>query len=84
MPGRNLVEIKTNAYGNENATIQVRIDGKRLGGNINLTSGGTSANPFSIFSIGIIEFTRYEGHLLEVKSLIPGVMLLDMIRFTPE
>ena len=84
MPGRYMVEIKTNAYGNENATIQVRIDGKRLGGNINLTSGGTSANPFSIFSIGIIEFTRYEGHLLEVKSLIPGVMLLDMIRFTPE
>ena len=84
MPGRYLVEIKTDAYGNENATIQVRIDGKRMGGNINLTSGGSSANPFSVFSLGIIEFTSYKGHLLEVKSLIPGVMLLDMIRFTPE
>jgi len=84
MPGRYLVEIRADAYGKENATIQVRIDGKRMGGNINLTSGGNSANPFSNFSIGIIEFTRYEGHLLEVNSLIPGVMLLDMIRFTPE
>ena len=84
MPGRYTVEIRTDAYGNENATIQVRIDGKRMGGNINLTSGGSSANPFSNFTLGIIEFTRYEGHLLEVNSLIPGVMLLDMIRFTPE
>lgn len=84
MPGRYLVEIKADAYGNENATIQVRIDGKRMGGNINLTRGGNSNNSFFPFSIGIIEFTRYEGHLLEVNSLIPGVMKLDMVRFTPE
>lgn len=84
MPGRYLVEIRADAYGNENATIQVRIDDKRMGGNINLTSGGSSNAPFQVFSIGIIEFPSYKGHLLEVNSLIPGTMKLDFIRFIPE
>ena len=84
MPGRYLVEIRTDAYGGDNATIQVWIDGKRMGGNINLVSGGNNNNPYNLFGLGIIEFTSYEGHLLKVSSLIPGIMRLDGIRFTPE
>jgi hypothetical protein len=84
MPGRYQLIIRADAYGNENATIQVRIDGKRMGGNINLISGGRSTNPFASFNLGIIEFTRYEGHLLETSSLIPGSMKLDYVRFSPE
>ena len=84
MPGRYQVIIRADAHGNENATIQVRIDGKRIGGNINLTSGGNNNNPFSEFTLGIIEFTSYEGHLLETSALIPGTMKLDYVRFTPE
>lgn len=84
MPGRYNVIIRADAFGNENATIQVRIDGKRMGGNINLTSGGNSSNPFSDFSLGIIEFPSYEGHLFETSALIPGSMKLDYVRFTPE
>jgi len=84
MPGRYSVIIRADAYGNDNATIQVRIDGKRVGGNINLTSGGNNTNPFSEFTLGIIEFTSYQGHLFETNALIPGSMKLDYVRFTPE
>lgn len=84
MPGRYQVEIRADGYGGNNATIQVRIDDKRMGGNINLTSGGSSTAVFAWFGIGIIEFTKYEGHTLKVNSLIPGKMSLDLIRFTPE
>lgn len=84
MPGRYLVEIRANAYSGENATIQVQIDGKRMGGNINLTSGGTATAPFQVFGVGSIEFPSYEGHLLEINSLIPGNMKFDFVRFTPE
>ncbi len=84
MPGRYQVQIRADAFGQENATIQVRVDGKRMGGNINLTSGGNGNNPFNIFNIGIIEFASYDEHLLEVSSLIPGIMRLDYVRFVPE
>ncbi|MCP4312465.1 MAG: fasciclin domain-containing protein [Bacteroidetes bacterium] len=84
MPGRYLVEIRCDAYGKDNATIRVYIDDKRMGGNLNLTSGGNSINSFDWFGTGIIEFTKYEAHTLKINSLIPGKMGLDIIRFTPE
>jgi len=59
MPGRYLVEIRCDAYGQDNATIQVRIDDKRMGGNIDLTSGGNSINSFAWFGIGIIEIAIF-------------------------
>lgn len=84
MPGKYSVDIKAEAFSSNNATIQIWIDGKRMGGNLNLTSGGTNNNPYAFFTIGIIEFSIYEEHLLEIKSLIPGVMNLDIVRFIPE
>ena len=84
MPGRYAVELRMEAYGGNNATIQVHLDDRRMGGNINLTSGGNSNNPYEIFTVGIIEVTRYEEHLLEINSLIPGQMRMDWIRFVPE
>jgi len=84
MPGRYQVQIRCDAYGRDNATIRVFIDDKRMGGNLNLTSGGSSTNVFEWFGIGIIEFTKYEAHTLMINSLIPGKMALDIIRFTPE
>jgi len=84
MPGRYEVEIRTDALGGNNATIQVKIDRKRMGGNVNLTSGGNNNNPYHNFGIGILEFTRYEEHIIEINTLIPGIMKLDYIRFIPE
>ena len=89
LPGRYRVMLRTelglsNVFGEDNATIQVHIDGKRVGGNINLAVGGTSNNPFLEFEIGIMEFTRYEQHLIRINSLIPGNMKWDYILFKPE
>jgi uncharacterized surface protein with fasciclin (FAS1) repeats len=84
LPGRYQVVLNTDANGQDNATIQVRIDGKRVGGNINLTIGGNDNNPFHQFNIGIMEFTRYEEHLIRINSLIPGNMKWDYVKFEPE
>ena len=84
MPGKYQVELRVDAYNSNNATIRVWVDGKRIGGNLNLTSGGTSSNPYEEYIIGIAEFTSYEEHLLEINSLIPGIMRLDYVRFIPE
>ena len=84
MPGKYQVELQADAYNSNNATIRVWIDGKRIGGNLNLTSGGRSTNPYEEFTIGIAEFTSYEEHILEISSLIPGIMRLDYVRFIPE
>jgi len=84
MPGRYSVQLRLHALGEDNATIQVHLDGRRMGGNISLTSGGNNNNPLAIFTVGIIEVTRYEEHLLEINSLIPGLMIMDWVRFVPE
>jgi len=84
MPGRYQFDLRADGKGNNNATIQVWIDGKRLGGNTDLTSGGNSNNPWATYSMGILEFSSYKEHLLEISTLIPGIMRLDWVGFNPE
>lgn len=71
------------AYNTDNALVEVFIDGKKLGGLIDLTTGGTSGNPFAQIELGTINFLRYETHTIEVRSLIPGRFSWDYIRFEP-
>ena len=84
IPGIYTVKLKVGAYSSNNAAIRIWIDGKRMGGSFDLTSGGTSNNPFKIFTIGTIEFTSYKEHFLEINSLIPGTMIIDYVSFTVE
>lgn len=81
LPGKYLIEFKTESSDNENATIQVSIDGQRFGSSFDLTSGG---NSYRTFTIGITEFQIYEEHIVTVSSLLPGIFKWDFIRFTPE
>jgi uncharacterized surface protein with fasciclin (FAS1) repeats len=81
--GNYSVFIRANAYYALNALVEVYIDGKKLGGLIDLTSGGTSNYPFAKVELGTINFLKYEGHLVEVRSLIPGLFRWDNIRFEP-
>jgi uncharacterized surface protein with fasciclin (FAS1) repeats len=71
------------AYNPENALVEVFIDGKKLGGLIDLTTGGTSGNPFAQIELGTINFLKYDVHTVEVRSLIPGRFNWDYIRFEP-
>ncbi len=81
MPGKYTVKLKLEAYGSNNATIRIWIDGKKMGGNLSLTSGGTSGNPYVVFTVGTVEFTSYKEHILEINSLIPGTMKIDFVQF---
>ena len=71
------------AYNFENALVEVYIDGKKLGGLIDLTTGGSAGNPYAQIELGTINFLRYEEHTIEVRSLIPGRFSWDYIRFEP-
>lgn len=81
LPGKYQVRIKSDCSNTQNASIQVYIDGKRMGSSFDLTSGG---NPFKTFSVGSVEFFTYESHQISINSLIPGFFKWDFIQFIPE
>jgi uncharacterized surface protein with fasciclin (FAS1) repeats len=86
------VYLRADASNTANAVIQVYIDGKSIGGLINLKSGGASYDPFvrpnatatAEQSLGTFTFVKYEQHTIVIKSLIPGRLLWDTIRFEPK
>ncbi len=81
LPGKYTVRLKTHRSNSENATIQIYIDGNRLGSSFDLTSGG---NPYDTFTVGSTEFFGYEEHLVSIHTLLPGVLIWDFIQFLPE
>jgi uncharacterized surface protein with fasciclin (FAS1) repeats len=81
--GNYMVVLGSEAFNNLNSLVEVTIDGKSLGGLIDLTSGGTADNPFARIELGTMNFLKYDEHTIEVQSLIPGRFLWDYIRFEP-
>jgi len=77
------VRMRANRNRRNNATIQVFIDGKKVGGNINLTIGGSNNNPYGggPFKIGTVEFSNTRAHTVTIKALIPGRLSWDLIQF---
>jgi uncharacterized surface protein with fasciclin (FAS1) repeats len=71
------------AYNRANALIEVYIDGKNTGRLFDLATGGSSAYPFARIELGTINFTKYDSHIIEIRSLIPGRFSWDYIRFEP-
>ncbi len=80
LPGRYQVELTTNRNGADNATLQIKIDGKKVGSNINLTSGGSARTSFVI---GTVDFTGTNEHIIEISSLIPGGLRWYSMRLIP-
>ena len=81
LPGKWIVEIKAESSSDANATIQVYVDGKRMGSSFDLTAGG---RPYKTFSVGTVEFLNYEEHTITVNSLLPGTFKWDIVQFLPE
>jgi uncharacterized surface protein with fasciclin (FAS1) repeats len=77
LPGNYMLQIRTNADYYNNAFIQIYLDGKRAGGNINLTTGGS----YYTFDVNTVSFTNYEKHQLKIQTLIPGRLTWDCIIF---
>ena len=84
LPGEYQVIMRANAFGEDNAVVELFIDGNKTGSLLNLTSSGNSAgNPYVNFNQNTIEFTDYRSHTITIKSLIPGIMIWDFIKFEP-
>ncbi len=81
--GTYLVLFGAEAFSDLNALVEVSIDGKKLGGLIDLTSEGSADNPYAQIELGKINFLKYEHHTIQVRSLIPGTFFWDYIRFEP-
>ncbi len=82
--GSYTVYLQAGAFNSENALIEVYIDGIKIGGLIDLTSGGTAAAPFLATELGTVAFQKYEKHTVKIESLIPGRFLWDYIQFEPK
>jgi hypothetical protein len=63
--------------------VEVLIDGSRLGGFINLTTGGSVNSPFNSVLVGTVTFSSYSSHTITIRSLIPGKLLWDYVQFRP-
>ena len=83
LPGRYLLQIRANDENNINAIIQIHFDGKRIGGNVDLTANPNSGGSMYNFDIGQVELFSYEKHLITIRTLIPGRFTWDLVRFEP-
>jgi hypothetical protein len=65
------LSIRAHAYNSDNALVEVFFDGVKVGGLVDLTSGGTSTDPYIEIDLGSVSIVNYEPHVITVKSLIP-------------
>lgn len=70
-------------FNNQNALIEVFLDGNKIGSFVDLTRGGSANNPFQNTLIGEVDLKTYQSHVITVRSLIPGRFLWDYVRFEP-
>jgi uncharacterized surface protein with fasciclin (FAS1) repeats len=81
--GRYNVFLGADAYNSANALVELYVDGNKIGGLIDLTKGGSSSYPYVAYKVGAIDFKKYAGHTVTIKTLIPGRFKWDYIRFEP-
>jgi len=80
--GKYTAYLGAEAFTPENALVQVYIDGKNIGGLINLARSGSSGD-FDRIELGDVNFLKYEDHTIEIRSLVPGRFTWDYILFEP-
>jgi len=61
--------------------VEMYIDGIKLGGLIDLTTGGSATNPYVEYKVGSVDFKAYGSHAVTIKSLIPGRFVWDNLIF---
>jgi uncharacterized surface protein with fasciclin (FAS1) repeats len=83
LPGKYMLQIKANDEYYNNATIQVYLDGERIGGNVDLTENPNKWSSMNLYNIGQRNFTEFETHQLRIRSLIAGRFMWDGVRFEP-
>jgi uncharacterized surface protein with fasciclin (FAS1) repeats len=79
--GEYQLSIWANCLYSNNALVEVFVDGVKIGGLIDLTTGGTASDPFREKVVGKVTFFKYESHVVTIRSVVPGIFYLDAIRF---
>jgi uncharacterized surface protein with fasciclin (FAS1) repeats len=79
--GEYLLSLEVNRFQYGSALIEVYVDGVKIGGIIELNSGGSASDPFGRKDVGKITFYKYESHVVTIKSLVPGYLILDAVVF---
>jgi len=80
--GNYLLSIRAHALHPDNALVEVFFDGLKIGGLVDLTTGGTADYPYVDIKLGSVTLLDYEKHVITVKSLIPGYFKWDNVVFT--
>jgi uncharacterized surface protein with fasciclin (FAS1) repeats len=83
IPGNYRVYIRGEANSKRNAIVEVFVDGNKISGLLDFTKGGDSRNPWKDLYAGTVSFVEFESHVLEIKTLIPGMLQWDEVIFEP-
>lgn len=78
------VFIRADQFNSLNAIVEVYVDGEKISGLIDLTTGGNSNNPFQTIYAGTVNFVEYKRHIITVKTIIPGRLYWDAVRLEPK
>lgn len=81
--GSYTVFLRVDAANQLNALVEIFVDGKKIGGNIDLTTIGDPSNTLEDIELGDVNFLKYEQHVILIKTLIPGRFIWDYIKFVP-
>jgi len=81
--GKYEVYLRAESFSTDNAVVEVFIDGKKVSGIVDLSRGGSANSPFQTILLGTVDFSKYESHKVEIRPLIPGRFLWDVVRFEP-
>ncbi len=81
--GRYEVSLRAFENNQDNALVEVFIDGVKIGGLVDLTSSSVnSGDPsFQDRFLGEVNFVGYETHTVTIQTLIPGIFQWDVIIF---
>jgi uncharacterized surface protein with fasciclin (FAS1) repeats len=82
LPGEYQIQIRAQTTYSSNATLWIYLDGKKVGGSIDLTRGPDKwGNEYNWLDVGTISFDEYQSHEVKVEALINGSFYWDQIRF---
>lgn len=77
-PGTYQFFLHANTSSGNNAFIKVYLDGKRVGGTLDLTNGSSQT-----LNVSAVTFDIFKNHVVTIQTLIPGRLILDAVSFNP-
>ena len=80
LPGKYEVYINADSHNSNNAVVEVWVDGNKISSLLDFTRRDHKRDFDEKFA-GVVNFEKYETHVVVVKSLIPGMFKFDYVGF---